>query len=594
MSEFLAPVRRTFWIIAGFTVFLNALVLAVPLYMLQIYDRVLASRSLDTLVMISVLAVLAIAVFGLLEGVRGVMASRAAARFESGIAEAAMERILQRGGPASAGGEALRDISQVRAFISSRISLSLLDLPFAPMFIAMIFLIHPLLGYVTLAGAATLVALALINDRLTFGEQRKSSLQAIAGSVFSQSVMRNAEVIRAMGMFRPSIAKWTESQTISLRSQDRIETTNSSFMGMTRFVRLLLQVAILGLGAYLVLADEMTAGMIFASSIISSRAFAPIEQAIGGWSSVSRARLALRRIAVLFETTRKAPSRTKLPRPEGRIEADGVVYVAPGGGSQEPVLGGVSFKLEPGEVVVVLGPSGAGKSTLARLLVGAIDPTRGHVRLDGADINVWPESDRFAHIGYLPQQIELMPGTIAENISRFDPVRDDAKITDAAQHANVHDMIVDLPDAYETVVGPAGRQLSGGQLQRVALARALYGEPSMIVLDEPNSHLDTEGEEKLAEAIIAAKKRGTTCVLITQRPAVVQIADRIMILNHGRVEALGPRAEMLARLVPGGGNRQDPARKAQPAPAAASGSGFTATYGANRMLTMNKPNNDKS
>lgn len=592
MSEFLAPVRRTFWIIAAFTVFLNGLVLAVPLYMLQIYDRVLASRSLDTLVMISGLAVLAIAVFGLLEGVRGVMASRAAARFESGIAEPAMDRILQRGGPASAGSEALRDISQVRAFISSRISLSLLDLPFAPMFIALIFLIHPLLGYVTVAGAVTLMALALLNDRLTFGEQRRSSLQTISGSVFSQSVIRNAEVIRAMGMFRPSIAKWKESQTGSLRSQDRIETTNSSFLGMTRFVRLLLQVAILGLGAYLVLADEMTAGMIFAASIISSRAFAPIEQAIGGWSSVSKARLALRRIAVLFETTRPAPSRTKLPQPEGRVEAEGVVYVGPGSGGQEPVLGGVSFKLEPGEVVVILGPSGAGKSTLARLLVGAIDPTRGHVRLDGADINIWPDADRFAHIGYLPQQIELMPGTIAENISRFDPVRDDGKITDAAMHANVHEMIVDLPDAYETMVGPAGRQLSGGQLQRVALARALYGEPSMIVLDEPNSHLDTEGEEKLAEAIIAAKKRGTTCLLITQRPAVVQIADRIMILNRGRVEALGPRAEMLARLVPGAGNRQEPARKAPSAPAA--GSGFTATYGTNRMLTMNKSNNDKS
>lgn len=321
--------------IAVFTVFLNALVLAVPLYMLQIYDRVLTSRSLDTLVMISIIAVLAIAVFGLLEGVRGVMASRAAARFEAGISKPAMARILQREGPSSLGSETLRDIAQVRAFISSRIAISLLDLPFAPVFTALIFLIHPLLGYVTLAGAVVLLALALINDRLTFNEQRNASLDTLSGSVFAQSLIRNAEVIRSMGMFGPSIGKWTESQTRSLDAQDRIDTKNSSFLGMTRFVRLLLQVALLGLGAYLVLIDEMTAGMIFASSIISSRAFAPIEQAIGGWSSLSKARLALRRIAVLFEVTRPAPQRTTLPRPEGRVEAEGLYYMPPG--SQSPI-----------------------------------------------------------------------------------------------------------------------------------------------------------------------------------------------------------------------------------------------------------------
>lgn len=593
MSDFLAPVRRTFYLIAFFTVFLNALVLAVPLYMLQIYDRVLTSRSLDTLVMISLIAVLAIAVFGLLEGVRGVMASRAAARFEAKISRPAMARILQREGPPSLGGEILRDISQVRAFISSRVSISLLDLPFAPVFTALIFFIHPLLGYVTLVGAIILLALALINDRMTHGEQAKAVADAMAGSAFAQAVIRNAEVIRAMGMFGPSVAKWSDSQSKALSTLDRIDTKNSSFMGLTRFVRLLMQVALLGLGAYLVLIDQMTAGMIFAASIISSRAFAPIEQAIGGWSSFSKARLALKRIDALFAATRSDPERTKLPKPEGRIEAESLYYLPPGSDSNEPLLNGLNFKLEPGEVVVVIGASGAGKSTLARMLVGAAEPTRGHIRLDGADITIWPDADRFDHIGYLPQLLELMPGTIAENISRFDLSRNDSAVTQAAERAGVHDMIVELPEAYETKVGPGGRQLSGGQLQRISLARALYGEPSFVVLDEPNSHLDAEGEAILVESLRAAKSRGTTIVVITQRFGVVQIADRVMILNRGRMEAFGPRDEIMARLPAGAQANRKPLPPAA-ANVASTGGGINTSYGIGKVFSMGKQNNDKT
>lgn len=565
MRAFMAPVRRIFWMIAGFSLFLNILVLATPLYMLQIYDRVLVSRSFDTLIMISILAFLAILVYGLLEGVRGIMANRAAAQFEMGISRPVFERILQKGSASLHGTEPLRDVALIKGFISNRVALSLLDLPFSPLFIALVFLIHPILGYMTLFGSLLLVGLAVANDYATFAPQKQSGVDSQVSMGIAQSIIRNSETVRAMGMFEAGMSLWSKSNDKSLLGQDSVGTRNSAFFGMTRFFRLILQVALLGVGGYLVLMNEMTAGMIFASSIISSRALAPIEQAVGAWRSLSQARLAHRRLRDVFDAGAPMLERTALPRPKGRIDVEALVYRAPEAADEDAILNGISFGIKPATVLVVLGASGAGKSTLARLLVGAIDPTTGCVRLDGADIMNWPDAARFAHVGYLPQAIELMPGTIAENISRLDPERADAAVIEAARLAGVHDLITQLPLAYETRVGPGGRGLSGGQTQRIALARAFYGSPAFIVLDEPNAHLDIDGEKQLSETIAAAKAAGTTCVIITQRTAIMQVADEVMILSKGKIDALGPRDEMLARLMPGSGARpaREPAGQAE-------------------------------
>ncbi|MDP2621019.1 MAG: type I secretion system permease/ATPase [Hyphomicrobiales bacterium] len=546
----MAPVRRIFFLIGVYSLFLNLLVLAVPLYLLQIYDRVLVSRSADTLVMITILAVLALAVFGLLEGVRGVMASRAAARFEVGVSPAVLERLVRDERPERFGAEPLRDMTLVRGFIGNRVALSLLDLPFAPIFVVLVFLIHPVLGYVTLFGALLLVCLAAANDAVTLGPQREALRDARASMITAQSLIRNADSIKAMGMLDAGLAKWTGGQIGALIGQDRVGTRNAAFFAMTRFFRLLLQIAVLGLGAYFVLHEEMTAGMIFASSIVSARALGPIEQAVGGWKSLTQARLAYKRLKQLFQETGTAERRTKLPDPEGRIEVERLVFTAPGSPGQERILKGISFSLEAGEALAVVGPSGAGKSTLARLLAGAATPASGCVRLDGADIAVWPDEARFRHFGYLPQSIDLMPGTIAENIARFDPDRRDEDVVEAAKRAGVHELVTQLAEAYETRVGPGGRPLSGGQTQRIALARAFYGSPTFVILDEPNAHLDYEGEKQLSETIAAAKARKTTTVTVTQRTSILEAVDKILLLREGRAEAFGPRNEVLPHLVP--------------------------------------------
>jgi ATP-binding cassette subfamily C protein len=553
ISDFMRPVWRVFWLIGVFSLILNFLVLIVPMYMLQVYDRVLVSRSFDTLVMITILAVIGIAVFGILEGVRGVMANRAAAAFEVSISPAVFERSVRYEVQDSGSSEALRDIGHVRSFIANRTAMALLDLPFTPLFLLMLYLIHPWLGHLTLFGCLVLVLLAGLNDFATFSAQRSASQDAQAAMATAQSILRNAEPIRAMGMLGAGLARWNLNQQAALNGQDVVGVRNSSFLAVTKFVRTILQIAILGLGAYLVLANEMTAGMIFASSMISARALGPIEQSVGGWRSFAQARLSYQKLSKLLASTRDAPERTELPKPNGQILVENLVYtgVAQGMTQPEPILKGLNFSIEAGEVLVVLGASGAGKSTLARLLVGAMAPARGAVRLDGAEISVWPDAARFAYIGYLPQSVELMPGTIAENIARLDPMATDESIIDAAERAGVHEMVTRFQNAYETRVGLGGRALSGGQTQRIALARALYGRPALMVLDEPNSHLDGEGERVLLQAIGAAKALGTTCVIISQRTSIVQAADKIMILSNGAVEAHGPRDEMLARLAPG-------------------------------------------
>lgn len=549
MTSTMAPVRRIFFLIGVYSLFLNLLVLAVPLYLLQIYDRVLVSRSADTLVMITILAVLALAVFGLLEGVRGVMANRAAARFEVGVSPAVLERLVRDEKPERFGAEPLRDIALVRGFIGNRVALSLLDLPFAPLFVLLVFMIHPTLGYVTLFGALLLVALAAANELVTSGPQQSAIDDARAGMITAQSLIRSADSIKAMGMLDAGLAKWSGGHIGALVGQDHVGTRNATFFAMTRFFRLLLQIGILGLGAYFVLKEEMTAGMIFASSIVSARALGPIEQAVGGWKSLAQARLAYKRLKQLFKARGPAAARTRLPDPKGRIDVEKLVFSAPDSSGQEPILTGISFSLGAGEALAVVGPSGAGKSTLARLLVGAATPSSGRVQLDGADIAVWPDEARFRHFGYLPQTIELMPGTIAENIARFDPDRSDEHVVEAAMRAGVHELVTQFPEAYETRVGPGGRPLSGGQTQRIALARTFYGSPRFVVLDEPNAHLDYEGERKLSETIAAAKARGTTTVTVTQRTSILEAVDKILLLREGRATAFGPRNEVLPHLI---------------------------------------------
>lgn len=546
-TKLLPPItRRALRWIALFSVFLNVLVLAVPLYMLQIYDRVLVSYSLDTLIMISIVAVLALAGFGWLEGVRGILAGRAAAHFEDEVSPVTFRAAFQG---TYGNGDPMQDVATMKSFLSSRPFLSLFDLPSMPIFCAITFIIHPMVGGLTLVGIGLLVILALTNDGLS--GPRQSMSQLAMGRAFrrANALLQDRMTVHAMGMTDKGLAAWKSEADEAAAGLDAVNRTSSVFFGMSRFVRMGLQAGVLGLGAYLVLNEEITAGMVFASSIIAARAIAPIEQAVGSWRSVVRARDAYVRLKKFLWTGSTEEVRTELPRPKGRLAFDKVSFQPPGDPAANPIVQDISFELGAGESLAIVGPSGAGKSTVARLMVGAIAPSSGQVMLDNADINIWPDSLRFEHIGYLPQAIDLQPATIAENIARLDPDASDEDIVKAAKWVGVHDTITQLPGGYQTPVGPGGVLLSGGQTQRIGLARAFYGDPRFVVLDEPNAFLDADGERTLAQTVALGKELDVTIVIVTQRTAVLQSVDKIMVVRDGKLTAYGPRQEVIVRLL---------------------------------------------
>ncbi len=517
----------------AFSLAINLLYLAGPLYMLQVYDRVVPSSSEVTLLMLTLGLVLAYLTLAGLDAARARVLTRASVRLDQRIAPRIMTAIIDR--PAAAGGarsQLLRDFDGFRQFISGTGIHAIFDLPWAPIYIAVIFMLHWALG-------AFALACSPLSD---------ANAAAARNYSFTEMSLRNVEAIRAMGMMAGLLRRWAGDRHATLQRQVVASDRAANVQSIVRFLRLSMQSVILGLGAYLVIERSVTAGTMFAASLLLGRALQPVEQISGAWRSLLSVRGAMRRLSDLFAASPLRDQSLSLPRPDGRLDVESLTLVAPG--SSKPLLRGVSFDLEPGEVLGVIGPSGAGKSTLARQLVGVLAPSAGVVRLDGADVSQWALGGLGQHVGYLPQDIELFSDTVAANINRFQPGDDDATIR-AAKLAGMHDLILRLPQGYDTPVGEGGAVLSGGYRQRVALARAVYGDPSLVVLDEPSSNLDADGDSALTSCIRELKQRGVTVVLISHRPATIGVADKVLVLNDGAVEMFGPRGEVLTRLTRG-------------------------------------------
>lgn len=543
-----ATARRTFVIVALFSVFVNVLMLTMPIYLFQISDRVLTSRSLDTLLMLSGLALGLLATMSMLDVLRRQILGRLAASMEVILGGPLLAGIVMSA-PTGEGGnvQALRSLHQVRGFLSSPTMLLLFDAPLSPFYFGVIFLIHPQLGAIVLVAGMVLCVIAVLNQTATAGPMGKAGAFASKADTHAESLARNAQVINAMGMLNESILHWGREQAQALSLQINAHDKNFWISGASKFARLVTQIAILGWGAHLALSGSLTGGMMIAASIIAGRALQPLEGMIEGWRSLVQARGAYARVRAALEGLQMEKPKLLLPRPAGKLTVERVLYIPQG--SREPVLNGISFELLPGESLAIVGPSGSGKSTLARVLVGCQFPTAGRVRLDGTELRNWDRRQFGEYTGYLPQEVELFPGSIKENICRLRTDLADKDIFEAAAVAGVHDMVCQLAAGYETVLDRNGAPLSGGQKQRIALARAFFGNPSLIVLDEPNSNLDAVGEQALAESMKKAKARGVTMVLITQRPALLNSVDKVLILRSGRLEGFGAPRDVLHRLI---------------------------------------------
>lgn len=538
---------RSIFAAAGFfSLFINLLMLVGPLYMLQIYDRVLTSGSVPTLVYLSVAAVGLILVSAILEFLRSRILVRLNGGLEQRLTESLFSGIFKTPlDEQNNSTQPLRDMETVRSFLTGPGLITFFDAPWAPIFLVLIFALHPILGFISLAGALLLFGLAVASEIFTRKLLVNASQNSGAAMSFADNAIRNREVIEALGMLQGLQKRWYQRYASGQASQARASDRSGLLTACAKFIRPLLQVAMLGAGAVLVLNLEITAGVMIASSIIMGRALAPVQGAINSWKNFVLARAAHRRLAEFFAATETAEMQSSLPKPVGSVSVERVVAPAPGG--TVPVIKGISFAVAPGECVGIIGPSAAGKSTLSRLLVGVWKPTSGQVRLDGADIAKWNHLELGPHLGYLPQDVELFEGTVAENISRFDDGEPQAVI-EAAKKAGVHELILQLEKGYDTNIGPGGRVLSGGQRQRIGLARALYGEPSLVVLDEPNSNLDAEGEEALRRALIGLKERGATAVVIAHRPSVLSVVEKLLVLKDGLIEHFGPKEEVLPKV----------------------------------------------
>jgi len=538
--------RRYFVTALLFSLAINLLYLASPLYMLQVYDRVVSSGSHVTLVMLTLVLLVALAALAGLDSVRARILARASIHLDRLLAGRVVTVTMEsaaRG--ATARSQPLLDFDSFRQFITGSGIHAVFDLPWAPIYIGVIFLLHPWLGTFALGSAIVLVLMALLNERMVRQPLTEANNAATRNYSFTEMSLRNSEVVQAMGMMPGLLNRWSRERNLVLEHQavasDRAATTQS----MIRFLRLAMQSLILGLGAYLVIERLATVGAMFAASILLGRALQPVEQIVGYWRNLTSARSAFRRVRELLKANPPRDPALSLPRPAGRLSVEGLTYVLPG--TTRSILRNVSFRIEPGEILGIIGPSGAGKSTLARQLVGVLSPTTGAVRLDGADVAPWPRESLGRHLGYLPQDIELFSDTVAANVSRFRK-DDDADVIEAAQLAGVHDMILRLPGGYETQIGDGGAVLSGGHRQRIGLARAIYGNPSLVVLDEPSSNLDSDGDAALLSCIAELKKRGATVVMISHRPNTLGAVDKLLVLRDGTVELFGARDEVIARI----------------------------------------------
>lgn len=544
----LAAARQNLTVVAIFSVVVNTLVLAVPIYLFQMSDRVLTSRSIDTLMMLSLIVMLAIGAHVLLDMVRRFMLMRVAVDVESrlgGPVLAAAAKAAQTGSNREF--QTLADLQQIRSFLTGPVILTMLDAPTAPIYLLAVYLIHPHLGYIVTVASIVLFLIAYLNQQFTAAPFARSSAFSTRANLQSEAMSRNAQVINAMGMIPEGVVMWGRETAESLKSQVSAQDRNIMMTGASKFFRLGTQVAMLGWGAMLSLEGQLTGGMVVASSVVAGRALAPLEGTIEGWRSFIHARAAFQRVKALLQASPLNLDRLKLPNPKGRLDVERILYVPPP--NKKVILNGISFSLEPGDSLAIVGASGCGKSTLARMLVGSIAPTAGTVRLDRMEQRNWDPRQFGENVGYLPQDVQLFPASIKANIARMREDASDADVFEAAEIADIHEMVAQFAHGYETQISIDGAPLSGGQKQRLGLARAFFGNPRLVVLDEPNSNLDVLGEVALARAFERAKARGMTVVAITQRPALLRSVDKIMMIKDGAVQAIGARDEILPMIV---------------------------------------------
>ncbi len=548
-----AEYRKAFWsarglfIVAGiFSCFVNLLMLTGPLFMLQVYDRVLASGSQETLWVLFGLVAGLFAVMGILDYLRGRILANAGARFQAmldgRVFDGVMKRALnpkERTRPAAA----MRDLESIQQFLSGNAPFAFFDAPWVPIYLGAIFLFHWMLGAFALGAAILLFIIALLNQMMTKEPEIASRTAAAESEKFAESMRRDSEAVRALGMGAAARGAWGQMRGKALDAQMQHSTRAGFFQTFAKTFRMFLQSAILAVGAWLAVKQEISPGMMIAASILMGRALAPVDQAIANWRGFIRARRGAQALQEFFAMTPVNDQKTALPEPKPKLEVSGLAVGPPG--ERMPLIRGVSFKVEPGEAVGVIGPSASGKSTLARALVGIWPPMAGEVRFDGATLDQWGETELGQRIGYLPQDVGLFAGSIARNIARLSPDMSEAEVVQAAQRAGAHRMIIGLPNGYDTEIGEGGGQLSGGQRQRVGLARALYGDPPLLIFDEPNANLDAEGEATLVQAIRDAKERGCAVIVMAHRPSAIAACDHLLVMRDGQQQAFGPRDEVL-------------------------------------------------
>lgn len=529
-----------------FSVFVNLLMLAGPLFMLQVYDRVLTSGSEETLVALFLLVGGLYAIMAILDLARSRVLVRYGARLQSSLDDRVFRGAFQPSQPASAARDRQQDLESIQTLYGSPAFTAILDLPFTPLYLALIFVFHPLLGAVAVLGGGLLVVLTYVNQWLTRDRMARAQESARAASHFSETAVLGRDVVQSQGMIDAVTTRWRGKRVEALGLNVGARDWTGGFTAFTKAFRLFLQSGILAVGAWLVLQAEITAGAMIAASILLGRALAPVEQSLGQWPVIRRAQTAWASLEEYLKGQSADERRTELPRPAAALNVNGVTVLPPGGGA--PVLGQIAFELKPGQALGVIGRSGSGKTTLARTLLGLVRPNAGEVRLDGATIDQYGD-DLGLHVGYLPQEPHLFDGTVAENIARMriNP-RSDAVIA-AAKKARVHDLITSLPQGYDTPISQRDLRLSGGQKQRLALARALYGDPVLLILDEPNSALDAEGTEALNETVKLFKSLDRSVIIMTHRPMAISECDLLMVLDKGRISALGPRDDILKSML---------------------------------------------
>jgi ATP-binding cassette subfamily C exporter for protease/lipase len=547
LGQVLLTFKSTFFTVGAFSAISNLLMLVPSLYMLQVYDRVLGSRSETTLMMLTIMMLVAYMLMSGLELIRSFVLIRVGAKFDMQLNKrvytAAFEQNLKRA--SGNAGQSLSDLTSVRQFLTGSALFAFFDAPWFPIYLAVIFAFEPSLGLFALAGTVVLVILAYVNERVSKSPLAEANAMSIASTTLATNNLRNAEVIESMGMLPNLMARWYKMHGRFLHLQAIASERAGKVGAATKFVQVSLQSLVLGFGALLVLEGKITSGMMIAASILVGRALAPVQQVIGVWKSFSSTRSAYERLTALLQNNPARAPGMELPKPLGNLAVEGITAAPPG--SQQLVIKGLSFAINAGDVLGVIGASGSGKSTLARLLVGVWPAAMGKVRLDGADIFHWNKGELGPHIGYLPQDIELFSGTISENIARFGDI-DSEKVVLAAKRAGVHELILHFPEGYDTRLGDGGAGLSGGQKQRLGLARAMYGDPSFLVLDEPNSNLDDIGEMALLQAIADLRARGKTIVLITHRTNVISATNKLLLLTEGTLQAFGPTQAVLNAL----------------------------------------------